>query len=163
MIADPVKMKSKIKGFTTVSDQIRALDRAGYKRADIAKFLGKRYQQVRNVLVGDEQVGRSRSAKASENRPVGISEPVRSGSDTVRVDANGRVQVPARIREALDLKEGDALFARLEGGEIHLLTPNAAMRRAQALVRQFVPEGVSLVDELIADRRREVEQEGDHG
>jgi hypothetical protein len=51
------------------------------------------------------------------------------------------------------------LFARLEEGEIKLLTPQAAMRRAQAIVRQFVPEGVSLVDELIADRRREAARE----
>ena len=51
------------------------------------------------------------------------------------------------------------LFARLEGGEIKLLTPKAAMLRAQALVRQFVPDDVSLVDELIADRRREAARE----
>jgi hypothetical protein len=37
------------------------------------------------------------------------------------------------------------------------------MLRAQALVRQFVPEGVSLVDELLEDRRREVEQERQDG
>jgi bifunctional DNA-binding transcriptional regulator/antitoxin component of YhaV-PrlF toxin-antitoxin module len=63
------------------------------------------------------------------------------------------------MREALGLKDGDVLFARLEAGEIKLLTPEAAMRRAQAIVRSFVPEGVSLVDELIADRRREAAQE----
>ncbi len=33
------------------------------------------------------------------------------------------------------------------------------VRRIQAEVRKFVPPGVSLVDELIADRRREAEQE----
>jgi vacuolar-type H+-ATPase subunit H len=33
------------------------------------------------------------------------------------------------------------------------------MLRAQAIVRQFVPEGVSLADELIAERRREAERE----
>jgi vacuolar-type H+-ATPase subunit H len=33
------------------------------------------------------------------------------------------------------------------------------MLRAQAIVRSFVPEGVSLADELIAERRREAEQE----
>ena len=35
----------------TVSAKIRALDAAGYTRSQIANFLGKRYQHVRNVLV----------------------------------------------------------------------------------------------------------------
>jgi bifunctional DNA-binding transcriptional regulator/antitoxin component of YhaV-PrlF toxin-antitoxin module len=67
------------------------------------------------------------------------------------------------LSEALGLKEGDVLFARVENGEIHLLTPTATARRAQAIVREFVPEGVSLVDELIEDRRREVEAEKEEG
>lgn len=35
----------------TVSAKIRALDAAGYTRSQIANFLGKRYQHVRNVLI----------------------------------------------------------------------------------------------------------------
>lgn len=35
------------------------------------------------------------------------------------------------------------------------LTPSEGVAPAQALVRKFTPEGVSLSDELIADRRRE--------
>ncbi len=77
----------------------------------------------------------------------------------IRVGSNGSVIVPATLSEALGLKEGDVLLARVDDGEIHLLTPRAAVRRAQAIVRQFVPEGVSLVDELLEDRRREVEAE----
>jgi antitoxin PrlF len=77
----------------------------------------------------------------------------------VRVGSDLSIVVPSTLSEALGLKEGDVLFARVENGEIHLLTP-ATARRAQAIVRQFVPEGVSLVDELLEDRRREVEAEG---
>jgi AbrB family looped-hinge helix DNA binding protein len=84
-------------------------------------------------------------------------------STKVRLGPEGRIVVPAPFREALGLKEGDVLFAHLEGGEIALLTPRAAMRRAQAMVRQFVPEGVSLVDELIEDRRREAQRENENG
>src|SRR5579872_2794456 len=39
----------------TVADKIRALAGAGVARADIARFLGKRYQHVRNVLEDDAQ------------------------------------------------------------------------------------------------------------
>jgi hypothetical protein len=38
-------------------------------------------------------------------------------------------------------------------------TIDAAIRRAQALVRQYVPAERSLVDELIADRRAEAARE----
>jgi antitoxin PrlF len=77
----------------------------------------------------------------------------------IRVGSDLSIVVPPTLSEALDLKEGDILFARVENGEIHLLTATATARRAQAIVRQFVPEGVSLVDELLEDRRREVEAE----
>jgi AbrB family looped-hinge helix DNA binding protein len=139
------------------SDKIRALAARGLARADIARLLGVRYQQVRNVLERDKE----RVAK-----PAGMSEPPQPAlvddtipSAKVRLGPDGRVVIPAPMREALALKEGDVLFARLEGGEIKLLTPKAAMLRAQAIVRQFVPPGVSLADELIADRRREAERE----
>jgi AbrB family looped-hinge helix DNA binding protein len=79
----------------------------------------------------------------------------------VRLGPDGRVVIPAAFREAIGLKEGDVLFARLEDGEVRLLTPTAAIRRAQALVRQYVPEGVSLVDELIAERRKEAAREAE--
>lgn len=45
------KMTSTIKDLPTVSSKIRALNSEGYTRSEIATFLGKRYQHVRNVLV----------------------------------------------------------------------------------------------------------------
>jgi bifunctional DNA-binding transcriptional regulator/antitoxin component of YhaV-PrlF toxin-antitoxin module len=65
------------------------------------------------------------------------------------------VVIPAAFRNALGLRAQDVLFAHIENGEIHLLTATAAMRRAQAIVRRFVPPSVSLVDELIEERRGE--------
>lgn len=35
----------------TTSAKIRGLNAAGFSRSEIAKFLGKRYQHVRNVLI----------------------------------------------------------------------------------------------------------------
>jgi AbrB family looped-hinge helix DNA binding protein len=148
----------RVEHLPTTSAKIRALAARGLPRADIARLLGIRYQHVRNVLEHDK----ARDAKAA----AGLSEPPQPAilddnmpSVKVRLGPEGRVVIPAPMREALGLKEGDVLFARLEGGEIKLLTPKAAMLRAQAIVRQFVPEGVSLADELIAERRREAERE----
>ena len=77
----------------------------------------------------------------------------------VELKAGGRVVIPAPMRAALGMKIGDQLIVRLEGNELHVYTQEEAMRRAQAIVRSFVPEGVSLVDELIAERRREAARE----
>jgi len=152
-------LRSSVEHLPTKSGKIRALAGRGVSRAEIARILGISYQHVRGVLEQD----RARQAKA-EGAPPGLSEPPGMFGESmpsvkVRLGPDGRVVIPAPIREALGLKEGDVLFARLEAGEIKLLTPQAAMMRAQSIVRSFVPEGVSLAEELIADRRREAERE----
>jgi hypothetical protein len=61
------------------------------------------------------------------------------------------------IKRVLESKEDNPSLASVARDGFHLLTIPAAVRKAQAMVRRFVPEGVSLVDELIAERRREAE------
>jgi AbrB family looped-hinge helix DNA binding protein len=73
----------------------------------------------------------------------------------MKMSDGGRVVIPVEIRQSMGLKEGDTVLWELRGGEAVLTTRVAQMREAQAMVRQFVPAGVSLVDELIADRRAE--------
>lgn len=73
----------------------------------------------------------------------------------MKLSDGGRVVIPAEIRQSMGLKEGDTVLWELRGGEAVLTTRLAQMREAQAMVRQYVPVGVSLVDELIADRRAE--------
>lgn len=74
---------------------------------------------------------------------------------TMKMSEGGRVVIPAEIRQALGIKEGDLVYWDLVDGEARLSTRAARLRRAQALVRRHVPEGVSLSDELIAERRTE--------
>jgi hypothetical protein len=63
------------------------------------------------------------------------------------------------LRDAAGLAVGDDVIVRFEDGEVRLIKYADAIRRAQALVRQFVEPGRSLSDELIADRRAEAERE----
>lgn len=159
----PSELDRSIGSLPTTSAKIRALAARGMKRADIARVLGIRYQHVRNVLEDD----RTKSLANKGDGPAGASatsdQDKTPSAIKLRLGPDGRIVVPAIFREALGLKEGDILFGHVNDGEIHLLPPNAAMLRAQAIVREFVPEGVSLVDELIEDRRREVEREATHG
>jgi AbrB family looped-hinge helix DNA binding protein len=76
-----------------------------------------------------------------------------------KIASGGRVVIPAEYRKALGLHEGDLVTMRLVDGEIRLYSFKEGLRRAQALVRAFVPEGVSLADELITERRRAAERE----
>jgi AbrB family looped-hinge helix DNA binding protein len=82
---------------------------------------------------------------------------------------NGRVVIPAGMRAALGVPAGGKVIARLVDGAVILEPVEAAVRRAQAMVRQYLPQGTGrqgtgsqggppgaalLSDELIAERRR---------
>lgn len=67
--------------------------------------------------------------------------------------------IPAAMRDALQIKPGDELLLHVEDGELHVTTRMQRIRRAQELVRRYVPEGVSLADELIAERREAAKRE----
>jgi len=77
----------------------------------------------------------------------------------MKMSEGGRVVIPAEIRKILGINDGDIVLWELIDGEARLTTKRERMRRAQALVREYVPEGVSLVDELVAERRVEAERE----
>ncbi|MDM7321910.1 MAG: AbrB/MazE/SpoVT family DNA-binding domain-containing protein [Gammaproteobacteria bacterium] len=77
----------------------------------------------------------------------------------MKMSEGGRVVVPAEIRKALGLKDGDTVLWELVDGEARLTTKRERLRRTQEWVRQYVPAEVSLVDELIAERRAEAERE----
>jgi AbrB family looped-hinge helix DNA binding protein len=74
---------------------------------------------------------------------------------SVHVGAKGRVVLPASIRRALGLREGAELLARVEGEGIVLEPRGVALRRLRSFF-DAVPSETSLVDELLAERRREV-------
>ncbi|MBE3118526.1 MAG: AbrB/MazE/SpoVT family DNA-binding domain-containing protein [Candidatus Atribacteria bacterium] len=73
----------------------------------------------------------------------------------VQIRKSGRLVVPVKLRKALNIKAGDEILARLENDSIRLIPVQQAVNLAQKVVRQYVPQGVSLVDELIKARREE--------
>jgi len=76
-----------------------------------------------------------------------------------KVAEDGGIVIPVEILQALRLNAGDKLIFFIEDGELHLLTQQQVIKRAQQIVRRYVPEEHSLVDELMADRRLEAENE----
>jgi AbrB family looped-hinge helix DNA binding protein len=76
-----------------------------------------------------------------------------------QIEPNGRVVVPAAFRQRLGIAPGDWVQMRIEDDEVRLVSRTRAIRRVQELVAKYVPPGVSLVEELIAEREREVADE----
>lgn len=72
-----------------------------------------------------------------------------------KIAEGGRVVIPAGYRKSLGVQVGDEVILVLENREVRILTQQRAIEKAQALVRRYVPEGRSLVDELIRERREE--------
>jgi hypothetical protein len=145
------------------SAKIRALGAAGYARQQIADFLNIRYQHVRNVLVEEERK-RAGFSEAPGSPPDAAMRPpaASSGRLKVLVGSDGSVMLPAGILAGAGYRPGDALFVSAFGeGEVRLLSSRAALRRAQELVRRFVPANISLVDDLLRERRREAELENE--
>jgi hypothetical protein len=167
----------------TVSDKIRALASAGYPRAEIARLLDKRYQHVRNVLEAD-RLHPPRSKAAEQGPRVTVEEPAaafqhdgaasegpaRLGGETPEVEPrgggfrlvvreDGSVVLPREVCDAFGISGRGVVMARLDGDEFKLISAQTALRRVQEMLRPYMQDGVSWVDELIAERRRETERE----
>jgi AbrB family looped-hinge helix DNA binding protein len=81
----------------------------------------------------------------------------RTSSLPVRLGPQGRIVVPAELRKELGLEEGTELAIRSDGQRLILEPRSEVLRRLRG--RFAGVEGVSLADELAADRREEALQE----
>jgi AbrB family looped-hinge helix DNA binding protein len=78
----------------------------------------------------------------------------------VRIGRQGRIVIPAEIREELGLQEGERLNARVEDDRLVLESRLAALERLRRRFREGA-RGRDLVAELIAERRAEARRENE--
>jgi AbrB family looped-hinge helix DNA binding protein len=78
-----------------------------------------------------------------------------------KLDPQGRVVIPADIRNELGLEPGKWVGFLVEEGVVQLMTVSQGVRRAQAIAARYVKRkpGQSIVDEFIAERRAEATRE----
>ena len=77
----------------------------------------------------------------------------------VKIIEGGKLIIPASMRRELGIGSGDTMLVEVADGELRVRSIPKALERARAILRRHIPEGTSLSDELIADRRREAEDE----
>ncbi len=73
----------------------------------------------------------------------------------VQMHSGGRFVLPSKLRKELQIKAGDEVMLRLENGSVRLIPLHQAVKIAQQTVRKYVPEGTSLVADLIQARKDE--------
>lgn len=80
-----------------------------------------------------------------------------SDTNVVSVGPKGRVVIPAVIRRELGIEEGSELVALVEGAAVVLVPRSAIKSRLRSM---FADVGVSMREELIAERRADAVREG---
>ena len=80
-------------------------------------------------------------------------------SKRVRVDPAGRIVLPAAIRKALDIHNGDVLVMSVNDRSVRLHTVDVALERVRAIARRKRATGTNIVDQFIAERRAEAATE----
>lgn len=90
---------------------------------------------------------------------VSVDNDIAQVSATSRLNDNGRIVIPAKIRKSMGLKAGDVVVMSLEDGVLRIESHLARIRRIQEEFKKFATPGTLASDELIADRREEARRE----
>lgn len=77
----------------------------------------------------------------------------------VKIVEGGKLVIPAMMRRELGIGAGDTVMVDIDNGELRVRSISKALERARAILRRHIPEGSNLSEELIQDRRAEVEHE----
>jgi bifunctional DNA-binding transcriptional regulator/antitoxin component of YhaV-PrlF toxin-antitoxin module len=79
---------------------------------------------------------------------------------TLKVDHQGRISVPAKLRKEAGMDRTTEVLAFLEDGGIVILTRERALRQAQRMAREALGKRKGpVVDDFLARKRREAESE----
>ena len=76
-----------------------------------------------------------------------------------RINENGRIVIPFRMRRALDLKPGDMVTLTVEEEVLRIEPHLAKVKRVQQEMKRFARAGMPASDKLVAERREEVRME----
>lgn len=73
----------------------------------------------------------------------------------VKIEENGRVVIPSKIRKHLNLQGGDILIGRVEGPGISLAPRKASFHKVHAALKEYTQGAPTLSDLLFEVRQEE--------
>jgi AbrB family looped-hinge helix DNA binding protein len=82
---------------------------------------------------------------------------------SARINANGRIVIPAEMRKRMGVAPGDTVLLTEEDGVLRVQSHRAMIRQIQEEFKKYRKPGVSMVDEFIADRHEEARREQEAG
>jgi len=91
--------------------------------------------------------------------PYSLKEIAMTLAVNARLSKEGRVLIPAEMRQALGLQADEPLRLSVVNGELRIISRREGIRRAQAIVAKYKQPGVRVVDDFIAEKRAEAERE----
>jgi AbrB family looped-hinge helix DNA binding protein len=85
-----------------------------------------------------------------------VKTPIRAKAS---LSANGRIVIPASIRQEMGIEPGETLLLDVEDGVLRIESYPSRIRRIQQEFAQYAKPGILASDELIAERREEARRE----
>lgn len=77
----------------------------------------------------------------------------------LKVDASGRIVLPSETRERHHISGGDTVVVVEDHAGLHIKTREQLLEEVQAHFAKHVPKGVLLSEEILQDRRSEIERD----
>jgi AbrB family looped-hinge helix DNA binding protein len=117
---------------------------------------------ISSDLVGTRIMPKARGFSEEPQQPFRGPSKLQSVSYVrLKIDGAGRIVIPAEMRAAMLVKPGDTVTAEVVNGAFRIVSPAVALMRVKAFARGWKAKnpGLSVVDELIAERREEARRE----
>ena len=83
------------------------------------------------------------------------------GHYPLTITPEGGLVIPRVLLDAMMLDPDGRVTAHVKDGELHIISPMAAIRRAQRIAKSLDRGEGSVVDELISERRAEAARENE--
>jgi AbrB family looped-hinge helix DNA binding protein len=80
---------------------------------------------------------------------------MKTESILARINQNGRIVIPFRVRRAMGIAPGDTISMTLEDGILRIEQHQAKVKRIQAELERFARLGTQASNELATERRDE--------
>lgn len=127
------------------------------------KSIPKRFAEPKTPYGGPRSGGQWADEMAQGRRKLPAPETLPDG--TVRyflvIGPKGRVLLPADMRAAMELEQGDVITAWLKDGEVRMHSHLHGLRKIQVEASSMAKGTVYASDELIAERRAEAAKEAE--